>query len=110
MIKGKQVTLYEKTVSGTDGFNQPIYTEVPVDVEDVIIAPADASAVIDDLKLYGKHLAYELHLPKGDSHNWDDAKVSFYGKTFKTYGPAQEWIDENVPGKWNRKVKVEFYG
>jgi hypothetical protein len=33
--------------------------------------------------------------------------VSFFGRTFRTFGTTVKWIDANVPLKWNAKVKVE---
>lgn len=47
MIKGIPVKLYERTASGTDTFGHPIYTEAPVTVEDVLVAPASTTEVLD---------------------------------------------------------------
>lgn len=79
-IKGIPVTLYEKTQTGEDRFHDPIYAETPVTVENVLVTPADASAVTTDLQLNGHHLAYELCIPKGDAHNWDDVTVEFLAR------------------------------
>ena len=51
-IKGMPVTLYEKTKTGTDEFNAPVYSEVPVVVDDVIVSPTAASDITDNLTLY----------------------------------------------------------
>lgn len=58
-IKGIPVTLYEKTQTGEDRFHDPIYAETPVTVENVLVTPADASAVTTELQLNGHHLAYD---------------------------------------------------
>lgn len=110
MIEGITVTLYEKIKTGTDEFNQPIYSEVPEEVENVLVAPAAAEDITNDMNLYGKRLAYELCIPKGDDHVWEDRKVSFFGEEFQTYGPTEEWIESLVPLSWNKKIKVERYG
>lgn len=110
MIKGITVSLIEKVQSGLDDFNRPIFSETAVDVDNVLVAPASTEAVVNDLQLYGKRLAFELYIPRNDSHNWQDTKVTFFGQTFKTYGFPEQWIDENVPGPWNKRVKVERYG
>ena len=39
LIKGITIKLYEKTQTGTDGFNRPIYKETPVDIENVLVEP-----------------------------------------------------------------------
>ena len=41
-IKGIPVTLYEKTQTDEDAFHDPVYTEMPVTVENVLVTPADA--------------------------------------------------------------------
>lgn len=110
MLKGITVTLYQKAQTGTDGFNRPVYTETEERVENVLVTPASAEAVINELNISGKHLVYELSIPKGDDHDWTDKHVSFFGKHFKTFGPEEEWIESMVPLAWNKKVKVEAYG
>lgn len=107
MIKGITVTLYEKTQSGTDEFGAPTYTETAVAVPNVLVTPVNNDAIVTDLQLYGKRSAYELCLPKGDAHDWTDARVSFFGKMFRTFATDVEWIGVNTPTRWNRKVKVE---
>lgn len=43
MIKGIRVILYEKNILGRDGFGHPVYTEIPVVVENVLVAPASTT-------------------------------------------------------------------
>ena len=109
MIRGIPVTLYERTQSGTDAFNAPIYTETPVVVKNVLVMPSSDQDIIDALNLYGKHAVYELSLPKGDAHNWSDCRVDFFGQSFRVFGVGRQWIEQNVPGPWNKKVMVERY-
>lgn len=110
MIKGITVTLYERSQTGTDAFNAPTYTETPVAVKNVLVSPVTNEDVIDALNLYGKHAIYELCLPKGDAHDWQDCRVDFFGKSFRTFGSGKEYIEANVPLCWNKKVLVEAYG
>lgn len=109
-IRGITVALYTRTQAGIDSFNRPIYSETPVEVENVLVTPATAEDVVNELSLSGKHLAYELSIPKGDTNDWEDKKVSFFGETFRTFGPVRQWIEEMVPLDWNKKIKVERYG
>ena len=37
MLKGIDVTLYEKTKIGEDGFHDPIYEEKPITVHNVLV-------------------------------------------------------------------------
>ncbi len=110
MIKGITVLLTQRTQTGTDDFNRPVYEENVVEVGDILVAPAGTEAVVNDLQLYGKHLAYELYIPKADDHDWTDTMVQFFDQRFRTYGMPEQWVGDNVPLGWNKRVKVERYG
>ena len=109
MIKGIDVVLHQKTEAGEDPFGHPICEESLVTVENVLVTPASAEAVIEELNLSGKRLEYILCIPKGDTNIWEDRVVEFFGCHWKTFGGVQEWIDAMVPLSWNKKVKVERY-
>ena len=107
MLKGIPVELTVRAAAGTDAFNAPVYTDTVVRVENVITAPSTAEEVLDTMNLFGKRAIYTLHIPKGDTHVWEDTTVSFFGQTFRTIGPATEYIQGMTPLNWNRKVLVE---
>ena len=109
LIRGIPVILYDRTQTGEDGFHDPIYTETPVTVENVLVTPVEAAAVSTELQRNGRHLVYELCIPKGDTHNWDDRTVEFWGKKWHTFGGVQQYIESLVPLDWNKKVQVERY-
>lgn len=109
MIQGIPVTLTERSQTGVNEINEPVYEETEVIVENVLVGQPTTDEVSDALSLYGKRLAYTLYLPAGDSHNWENATVTFWGRTFRTFGLPMELIDENIPAAipWNIRVKVE---
>lgn len=110
MIQGIPVVLYDRVQTGTDAFGVPVYTETPVTVENVLVTPSSAADIVSDLQLYGKKAVYELSIPKGDTHVWEDRKVEFFGESWRAFGFSQQYIEENVPLRWNKKIKVERYG
>ncbi len=110
LIKGITVILFDKIETGKDGFNRPIYEEIPVEVENVLIAPTSETDIISQLNLTGKKAVYTLAIPKGDNHDWKDRKVQFFGETWRTFGFPIKGIDANIPLDWNMKVTVERYG
>ena len=75
LIKGIPVTLYERTKTGEDAFHEPVYAETPVTVENVLITPVDSAASPTELQLSGRHLVYELCIPKADTHKWEGCGV-----------------------------------
>lgn len=109
-IHGVTVTLYERTQTGTDALNHPVYEETPVEVENVLVAPAGAQEVLDTLTLTGKRVVYTLGIPKGDAHTWEDCRVDLWGKRFRVFGPVTEGIEDLIPLDWNKKVQVEYIG
>ncbi len=109
-IRGIDVILYEKTQTGTDDFNAPIYEEKAVTVQNVLPGEPTSTEILDTLNLTGKKLVYTLAIPKGDTHEWRDRKVEFFGRTFHTFGEPVEGIDDMLPLQWNKKVQVEYYG
>lgn len=110
MIKGETVVLVQKTMTGKDAFNVPIYSESQVSVDDVIIGTPSTEQAINELNLHGKRIAFVLGIPKGDTHNWVDTDVYIRNVRFHTYGFPLTQTDDNVPGAWNTQVKVELYG
>lgn len=108
-LHGVTITLYERTQSGTDPFNRPVYTESPVEVGNVLIGEPSTQEIVDTLNLTGKKLAYTLAVPKGDAHEWKDRTVEFFGERFRTIGEPTQGIDGLIPLDWNMKVKVERY-
>lgn len=109
-MKGISITLYEKMLtSDVDPFGREEYAEIPVTVENVLVGEPQGNDVPTDTDLEGKHVAYTLAIPKGDTHVWTDRKVSFFGEMFKVIGTPTQGIDELIPLAWNKKVRVERY-
>lgn len=113
MIHGITVTLMERTQTGTDAFNRPVYTETPVQVPDVLVGQPTTDDVITTTDLTGRKAVYWLAIPKGDTHDWEDVVVvlpaPFAGR-YRTIGIPIAGIEENIPLRWNAKVLVERYG
>ena len=109
MLKGITVTLLERTQSGTDDFNRPIYTETETPVNNVLVAPAGDSDIQSALNLTGFKIEYQLAIPKGDQHSWEGNRVKFYGRIWTVVGAPQMGIEDLIPGPWNMKVGVRSY-
>jgi len=109
-IKGTTVILVDKIEKSKDPFGQPIYEEIEIAVENVLISPALSDDIVNQLTLTGKRGVYTLAIPKGDMYEWEDREVKFFGKRWRVFGIPLEGIEENMPLDWNRKVMVERYG
>lgn len=98
------------TKTGTDPFGNPIYEETDIDVENVLVSPTSTDDIVNQLTLTGKKAVYTLAIPKGDTNDWEDKEVKFFGKHWRTFGFPIEGIEDLIPLDWNKKVMVERYG
>lgn len=105
-MTGVRVVLYERTQTGTDAFNDPVYAKTPVTVENVLIGQPTTEEITSSIDLYGKKTEYMLGIPKVDEHNWEDTEVEFFGRKWHTFGMTIQGIEANVPTPWHRKVRV----
>ena len=106
-MRGATVTLYEKTQTGVDGLNNPVYSVSPVQVENVLVGEPTTDDITSSISLYGKQIRYMLGLPKGDAHVWTDTEVEIFGERYRTFGDVIRGIEANVPTPWHHKVRVE---
>lgn len=109
MLKGITITLYEKTQTGVNEIGEPIYTQEPVSVENVLVGQPTAQERLDEMNLTGRAIEYVLGIPKGDTHEWENQIVEFFGHKFITYGIPEMGIEENIPLAWHKKVKCARY-
>lgn len=109
LIKGITVTLINKAKTGEDPFGAPIYEDMEIEVDNVLVSPTSTDDIVNQLNIDGKKAVYTLAIPKGDTNNWEDAEVFFFGKRWRTFGIATEGIDHLIPLDWNKKVMVERY-
>ena len=114
-MKGTTVTLYEITQTGEDVFGVPVYEEVPVQVSDVLVGQPTEEDITTATALFQKTIRYMLGIPKGDTHEWENKKVSWtdaYGVTHvcRKFGFPITGIEANIPTRWHMKVRCEDYG
>ncbi|WP_076647309.1 hypothetical protein [Latilactobacillus sakei] len=108
-IQGITITLIDQVQMGKDPLGNPIVEDKLVKVSNVLVAPASADDITNQLNLTGRKAIYTLAIPKGDTHDWENKSVEFFGKRWKSFGIPLEGIDELIPLDWNKKVMVERY-
>ena len=116
-LQGTTVTLYSEVQTGTDPMGAPIYELEPVEVENVLVGEPSTDDITSATQMFGKEIKYMLGIPKGDTHDWKDKKVSWtdaYGvtHTVMTFGFPITGIEANLPPQipWHMKVRCEAYG
>lgn len=112
LIKGITVYLHVKTAEGVDDFNRTQFAEELVPVDNVLVAPVseNGDAILTEIALNTKSAKFQLAIPKGDTHDWEDCTVDFFGATWRSIGFSTMGMDHQIPLSWNRKVVVERVG
>ena len=111
-MRGVTVQLCVRTETGKDPFGAPIYDEEYVDVDNVLIGEPTSEEILAATDLYGKSIRWMLGIPKGDTHEWMNAKILWtdaYGNvhTLRSFGFPIVGVDALIPGAWHMKVRVE---
>lgn len=109
MLKGITVILVSKQKTGEDPFGAPVYGEVEIAVDNVLVAPTSSDDMVNQLNLTGRKAVYTLAIPKGDENAWENQEVRFFGERWRVFGIPTQGIDELIPLDWNKKVMVERY-
>ena len=113
LIRGIDVTIYKKTLTGENTFGEPIYTETAEVVKNVLVGSPTEEEILSDFNLTGRRAVYVLGIPKGDTHDWENVKVSFtiggQSVTCKTIGMPILGIEDLIPLDWNKKVRCEYF-
>ena len=108
-IKGITVTLVDTVEIEKDPFGHPVFEQKEIEVNNVLVTPTTSDDIINSLELEGKKAVYILGIPKGDTHDWENKEIRFFGQRFKSFGKVTEGIDHLIPLDWNKKVQVEVY-
>ena len=122
-MRGITITLYETAPAidpvtekpAVDAFGVPVLTESAVNVDDVLVGEPTTEDIATSTALYQKQIRFMLGIPKGDTHDWMDKKVSWadaYGRTIvcRTFGYPITGVEANIPTRWHMKVRCEDYG
>ena len=111
MLKGETVRLYTTKETGRDDLNRPVYEEVAVEIENVLIGSPTSEEAVNTLNLTGRRAAYTLGIPKGDTNDWENKTVEFWGEKWRTIGIPTTAVQELLPCgmPWGKNVQVERY-
>jgi len=109
-MRGITVILHDRVQTGIDALNKPVYEDIPVSVDNVLVAPAGSVEVLEPTNLDGRRGDYTLAIPKGNTNEWAAGKrVTFFGTDWRIIERPEEGIEWLIPLSWNKKVRVERY-
>ena len=70
---------------------------------------ATIAEITDMMNLTGKKAVYNIAIPKGDEHVWEDQKVEFFDSVWQVIGFPKRGVDANLPLDWNDIWMVAKY-
>lgn len=106
-FKGRTVEVRELSLGEPDSYgNRQRSYKDPVKVADVLMAPGDPAAEMEEGSPYGAAVSYTLYVPKGSGVSWRGARVLVGGEEFSVVGDPREYPPELVPVGRNLVVKV----
>lgn len=109
-LQGEDITVYPVSFDGKDSYGNSKKIELePVVISDVLIAPDDAVAPIDDGRPNAATIGYSLYIPKSVDINWYGACVDIHGKRYTVLGNPQPYPEKLVPTQRNLHVKAFRY-
>lgn len=108
-ITGETIVLIDKIASGKNPLGRTQYQEERVLIPNVIISYPQAEDIETSVNLTGRRAEHVLGIPKGDTHDWNNKEVEFYGKRWRVIGTAIQGMNHLMPLDWNKKVMVESY-
>lgn len=106
MIAGTTVTVLIPTAASVDEFNNEALEWGRLEVQNVLVAPADTADVVDSNRPDGNRARLILHFPKAFSASLRNCRVEVLGKVWEVEGDPQPFMPDLTPGVWNRPVKV----
>ena len=108
-IKGITITLINRQQTGTDPFDNPIFEDIEIAVDNVLVKPTSTEDIVNTKDLTGRTAVYTLAIPKGDTNTWENQEVRFFGERWRVFGIPLQGIEGLIPLDWNKKVMVERY-
>ena len=112
MLHGVTIQIRIKGEATYNSFGEAISEESWEDVADVLVGAPSTDDTPTPGELLGRRVDYVLGIPKGDAHVWEDAEVilppPFAGR-YRTVGIPTAGIEDMIPLRWNKKVKVERF-
>ena len=107
MIRGETVLVSFFEEGKRDAHNNPDPGHGdPIAVDNVLVAPAAASDVIDSVRPDGRLIRYTLYFPKTFTDDLTKALVKVRDDTLPVVGSPRPWCPDMTPGQWNLVVQV----
>jgi hypothetical protein len=107
-MNGISLTFVKKTESGTDEFNNPVYTTVDIEVDDCLIAPiTEPTTAREQQAMEQSKDQVRIHLPKTYTGDVSNSEVTWDGKVFSLDSDSVVFMNDNTPTRWNRYFRAE---
>ena len=102
------VVVLRPNVTGTDEMGEPSYGEPSrEEVSCVLFDPGSTSDAAQGMNLRGVQVDAEFHFPKTYKSSLRGCSIEHAGHVYSVIGDPRPYMDENVPGPWDRPVQAK---
>jgi hypothetical protein len=106
-MHGETVQVATRVEAGRDAFNNEIWEEAIVDVENVLVAPSSTDAVEGSLRVDSTKRTLNLYFPKTFTGVLAKAKICIRNEWYLVVGDPFRFDCSQCPTEWNLTCQVE---
>lgn len=106
MIRGTDVVVTKRSVTGRDEMGEPVFSEAEETVANVLAAPSSTDEMDETNRAFGVVCEMTFHFPKSYTASLEGCRVRWGGREYRVIGDPQPYMDENTPTPWNRAAKA----
>lgn len=105
---GIPITFAKKVQSGTDSFNNPVFTTSNIVVNNCLIAPIiEPTNLREQQAMQQSRDQVRVHMPKTSVDDVSNSDITYDGKVFHLDSDSVIFMNENTPTAWNRYFRAE---
>lgn len=110
MIRGTNVTVLRRVLSGRDEMGEPVFATSTETVGNVLIAPSNTDEMDETNRAFGVTCELTLHFPKTYTAGLEGCAVVLPAPwdkgEYRVIGDPRPYMEANTPTPWNRAAKV----
>lgn len=107
MLKGETVTVFAPRLVGSDEYGADVYEFDPIEVENVLVAPAHSMDLTGSMRPTGDATDLVLYFPKSFTGSLRSARVRVREQTYEVQGDPLGFDPAITPTSWNLVVGVK---
>ena len=106
MLRGADVLLTRRTMTGRDDMGEPVFEETAETVHNVLWHESTTDEIDESNRMFGVTCDLSLDFPKTFTGSLEGCSVNVGGTEYRILGDPKGYMPENCPTPWNRSAKA----